>query len=176
MGALALPSRAELEIVGVLIIVAAVLMWLGFHDAKVAREATAPIIAQVQAVSDAASATAAIHAAKVDTQQQANLHAAQDTIQAQQATIAGLHGAVADAFSLRNDALRRAAAAGHQTVAASSAAGGDAGAGMVSWGLLASALGARAEAESDASDLAGYVGGLRVSGGLCVADHEALSP
>lgn len=169
-------SRLEAELIGFFIVLAAGLMWLGFHDAAIKREATAPIIAQVQAVSDAASAAEAIHEVKVDAKQQVNLDAAQATIQAQQSTIHDLHGAVADAFSLRDDALRRAAAASHQAASAPGQAGGDAGTWMVPGQLWISALGAHAEAESDAADLAGYVAGLRVSGSLCVADHEALSP
>ena len=174
MGALALPSRLEFEIVGVLIIVAAVLMWLGFHDAAIKREATAPILSQVQAAADAASAAATAKAARVIADQAGNLTDAQSTIAAQAADLQSARGAVADAYRLRDDALRRATAATHAAASAPGAPGINPGTDMVSWGVFAAALGARAEAESDAADLAKYADGLRASGNLCARDYDSL--
>ena len=167
-------SRLEIEGAGLLVLLASFLIWLGFHDAAVKREAVAPILANVQAVADAASAAATIKAAQVIAGQAGNLSDAKSTIAAQAADLASARSAVAVAYRLRDDALRRAAAASHPGSAPGGQTGGDTGTDLVSWGLYASALGARAEAESDAADLAGYSSGLRVSGGLCVRDYRSL--
>lgn len=163
-------TRLEAEIVGLILLIAMGCLWLGFHDAGVKREAIAPVIAAAQA----ASAAAAVKAAQVDATQQGNLNAAHDQIQAQQVKIAGLAGAVADARRLRDDAVRRAAAAQGARTSAGSPAGGDAAADVVPWRLYTSALGARAEAESDAADLATALAGRSVSGQLCARDYDAL--
>lgn len=174
MGALEIPSRLEFEIVGVLIIVAAVLMWLGFHDAAVKREATAPIIASIQAAEQAASAAQAIQEATTDATQAANLHEATTQNAARAVDARDLAGAVAGADRLRDDAIRRSATANHPAAAQGSPAGVSPGADLVPWELYAGALTARAEAERDAADLAGTAGPLRTSGGLCSGDYDAL--
>jgi len=163
-------TRLEMEGLGALLIIAAMLLWLGIHDASVKREALAPVIAATQAASAAQAAQAASEAAT----QQGNLHDAQDQIQAQQREIIGLNDAVRGAYRLRDIALRRAAAAQGAGSAASSPTGCSAGASMVPWSVYESALDARAAAESDAADLAAYAAGLRISGQLCVRDYEAL--
>ena len=167
-------SRLEIEGAALLVLLASFLIWLGLHDAAIKREAVEPVLAQVQAAADAASAAANIKAAQVIAGQAGNLSDAKSTIAAQAVDLQAARSAVAVAYRLRDDALRRAAAASNPGSSPGSQAGGDAGADLVSWGLYASALGARAEAESDAADLAAYSSGLRVSGGLCVADYAAL--
>lgn len=162
--------------VGILIILAAALMWLGFHDAKIADDARLAITAKVAAAAEAGAASQAIQDATTLAEQRGNLRDAQEQVQATAVQVADLRSAVAGAYRLRDDAIRRSAAAGHPASSASGAAGGDTGADLVSWGLSASALGARADAESDAADLAGYVAGLRTSGSLCSRDYQALSP
>lgn len=164
-------TRLEAEIVGVLILVAAALMWLGFHDAKIADNARQVITSQVSAAAAAGAASQAARDAQTITEQAGNLHVAQQQVQATAAQVADLHAAVAGAYRLRDDAVRRAAAASNPGSAPGGAPGGDGGTDMVSWGLYASALGARADAESDAADLAAYAAGLRTSGGLCVSDY-----
>lgn len=167
-------TRLEAEIVGVLIILAAALMWLGFHDAKIADNARQVITSQVSAAAAAGAASQAARDAQTITEQAGNLHVAQQQVQATAAQVADLHAAVAGAYRLRDDAVRRAAAASHPGASGGSTAGGDTGTDVVSWELYAGALGARADAESDASDLAAYVAGLRTSGGLCAADYDAV--
>lgn len=176
MGALALPSRWEFEAIGVLILIAAALMWLGFHDAAVKREATAPIIASVKAAADAASAAQAIQDTKTNAEQAGNLHEAIAQNAAHAVDVRDLAGAVAAAGRLRDDAIRRSAAASHPAAAEGGQAGVDARSDLVPWELYAGALTARAAAESDAADLAGSSGALRRSGGLCASDYDALSP
>jgi len=164
-------SRLELEALGLALLVAAVLAWLGFHDAGVKREALAP----VQAAVAAASAAQAASAARTSALQEGNLRDAHEQIATQAVQLADLRGAVADAYRLRDAAVRRAAAAASAAAAGGGQAGGDAAAEVVRWQkLYAGALGARAEAESDAADLAATVTGLRTSGQLCVRDYEAL--
>ena len=163
-------SRLEIEACGLAIIVAAALIWLGIHDAGVKREALAPVQAAVAAAS-AAQAASAVRTAAL---QEGNLRVAHEEVAAQAAQIADLRGAVADAYRLRDAAIRRAAAAKAAGSAAGGAAGGDAAPDMVPWGLYASALDAHAGAESDAADLAAVVAGLRTSGGLCARDYDAL--
>lgn len=167
-------SRLQIEVVGVLIIVAAALMWLGFHDAKIADDARLAITAKVAAAQAAGAASQAIQDATTLAEQKGNLHVAQEQVQATVAQVADLRAAVAGAYRLRDDAIRRAAAASHSAATGGGPAGGDTGTDVVSWELYAGALGARADAESDASDLAAYVAGLRTSGGLCASDYEAL--
>ena len=172
----ALPSRLEIEIVGVLIIVAAVLMWLGFHDAAIKREATAPVLAQIHAAEEAASAAQAVQAAKTDAEQAEALHEANAQNAARAVDARSLAIAVAGADRLRDDAIRPSAVAR----APGSAEGGPAGVGdradMVPRAMLAAALTARAAAEHDAADLAVYADGLRSSGQLCSRDYDALTP
>ena len=169
-------TRLGWEVIGALIILAAALMWLGFHDAKIADDARQVITAKVAVAAAAGAASQAAQDATTLAEQKGNLRVAQEQVQATAAQVADLHSAVAGAYRLRDDAIRRAAAASHPGAAGSSPAGGDTGAGMVSWELYAGALGARADAESDAADLAGYVAGLRTSGGLCASDYDALGP
>lgn len=168
-------TRLGWEVIGVLIIVAAALMWLGFHDAKIADDARQVITAKVAAATAAAAASQAAQDATMLAEQKGNLHDAQQQVQATAAQVADLRSAIAGAYRLRDDSIRRAAAAGHPQATASGAAGGDTGTGMVQGGLLGAALDARAEAESDAADLAAYAAGLRISGGLCSSDYDALS-
>jgi hypothetical protein len=164
-------SRLEIEACGLLLLVAAVLIWLGIHDAGVKREALAP----VQAAVAAASAAQAASAARTVALQEGNLHVAHEEVAAQAVQIADLRGAVADAYRLRDAAVRRAADAASTAAASGGAARGDAAPDVVQWQrLYASALGARAEAESDAADLAATVAGLRTSGALCARDYDAL--
>lgn len=166
-------TRIEAEIVGVLLLVAFACLgagfWLHQHDDGVARAATAPILA----AADAASAAQATKAANTDAQQAENLH--EFTIQnAAHATDArDLAAAVADAGRMRDDAIRRGAAASPARSAGGSDPASDPTAGLVPWGMYAGALSARAEAESDAADLAGVVRGLLGSGALCVSDYRA---
>lgn len=167
-------TRLGWEVIGVLIILAAGLMWLGFHDAKIADDARQVITAKVAAAAAAGAASQAAQDATTLAEQKGNLHDAQEQVQATAAQVADLRSAVAGAYRLRDDAVRRAAAAGHPGASAGGAAGGDPGADLVPWQLYASALGARADAESDAADLAAYAAGLRTSGGLCAADYDAL--
>lgn len=178
MRALALPSRLEVEIVGVLIIVAAVLMWLGFHDAAIKREATAPVLAQIHAAEEAASAAQAVQAAKTDAEQAEALHEANAQNAARTVDARSLATAVAGADRLRDDAIRRAAAANHPATAEGGAAGVGSDPGMVPWELYAGALSARAEAERDAAGLAVPIDALGASGsgGLCARDYDALTP
>ena len=157
--------------VGVLIIVAAALMWLGFHDAKIADDARQVINTKVAAAAAAGAASQAAADAKTVAEQAGNLNVAHEQVQATAAEVVDLRAAVAGAYRLRDDAIRRAAAASHSGSAPGGQAGGDTGADLVPWGLYASAVGARADAESDAADLAAYVAGLRTSGGLCVRDY-----
>lgn len=167
-------TRLGWEVIGILILLAASLMWFGFHDAKVADDARQVITAKVAAAAAAGAASQAAQDATTLSEQKGNLRVAQEQVQATAAQVADLHSAVAVAYRMRDDAVRRAAAEGHPGVAGSSPAGGDPGAGMVPWGLYAGALGARADAESDAADLAGFVAGLRTSGGLCSGDYDAI--
>lgn len=164
-------SRLEVEIVGALILVAAVLLWLGFHDAKVANEATAPVIASIQAAEAAASAAEAIHAAKVESEQKDNLHEAQAQNQARVDVSRAL---ALDVQRMHDDAVRSGSAARSARPAAGGASGSESGAGMVPADLFASALEARASAESDAAALAGFADSLRTSGQLCARDYDAL--
>lgn len=167
-------SRLQIEVIGALILVAAALMWFGFHDAKIADDARRVITSQVVAAQAAGAASQAIQDATTLAEQKGNLHVAQEQVQATAAQVVDLRAAVAGAYRLRDDAVRRAAAASHPGIAGSGPAGGDAGADMVPWGLYASALGAHAEAESDAADLATSRAGLLTSGGLCAADYDAV--
>lgn len=169
-------TRLGWEVIGILILVAAGLMWLGFHDAKIADDARQVITSKVAAAAAAGAASQAAQDATTLAEQKGNLHVAQEQVQATAAQVADLRSAVAGAYRLRDDAVRRAAAAGHPGIAGSGQAGGDTGTDMVSWGLYASALGARAEAESDAADLATSRAGLLTSGGLCASDYDALGP
>jgi len=167
-------TRLGWEVIGALIILAAALMWLGFHDAKIADDARQVITSKVAAAAAAGAASQAAQDATTLAEQKGNLHVAQEQVQATAAQVADLRSAVAGAYRLRDDAIRRAAAARDPGAPASGQADSDTGAGLVSWQLYASALGARADAESDAADLAGYVAGLRTSGGLCASDYDAL--
>lgn len=167
-------TRLQIEVVGVLIIVAAALMWFGFHDAKVADDARRVITSQVAAAQAAGAASQAIQDATTLAEQKGNLHVAQEQVQATVAQVADLRAAVAGAYRLRDDAVRRAAAASHPGASGGGAAGGDTGADLVSWQLYAGAVGARAEAESDAADLAASRAGLLTSGGLCALDYDAV--
>lgn len=172
MGALALPSRAELEIVGVLIIIAAVLMWLGFHDASIKAEALAPVVA----VQKAQLADQKTQEAQTDAAQADALH---ETIQqnaAHAADARDLAAAVAGADRLRDDAIRRSTAARNPSAAQGSPAGVGDAPGMVPIELYLGALSARAEAERDAAGLAIPVDALGAagSGGLCARDYDAL--
>lgn len=168
----ALLARWEAEIVGVLIIVAAALMWLGFHDASIKRATLAP----VAAAAEAASAAQAIQKAQTDAAQAAALHEATAQNAARAVDAHDLAAAVAGADKLRDDAIRRSASASHPAAAQGGPAGSDARAGMVPESMLAAALSARADAESDAASLAAYADGLRTSGELCRADYSALGP
>lgn len=165
-------ARWEAEIIGVLIILAAVLMWLGFHDASIKRATLAPVVAAAQAASEAQ----AVQAAKTDAEQADNLHEATVQNAARAVDAHDLATAVAVADRMRDDAIRRSAAASHPAAAEGSPAGVCTRPDMVPWELYAGALGARAEAEHDAADLAGTSPALRVSGGLCAADYQALTP
>lgn len=168
-------TRLQIEVVGVLIIVAAALMWLGFHDAKIADDARQVITAKVAAAAAAGAASQAAQDATTLAEQKGNLHDAQEQVQATAVQVADLRSAVAGAYRLRDDAVRRAAAAGHPGASAPGAAGGDTGTDMVQGGLLGSILDARAAAESDAADLASYAAGLRTSGQLCSKNYDALT-
>ena len=161
--------------IGALIILAAAIMWLGIHDAKIADDARQVITAKVAAAAAAGAASQAAQDATTLAEQKGNLRVAQEQFQATAAQVADLHSAVASAYRLRDDAIRRAAAASHPGAAGSSQAGGDTGAGMVQGGLLGAVLGARAAAESDAADLAAYASGLRTSGQLCSRNYDALT-
>jgi len=169
-------SRLELEAIGALLILAAALIWLGVHDASVKRAATAPILAEIHAAQADAAASAAVDAARVAAEQKGNLREAQNQNLARAADVRDLADAVAVARRMRDDAIRPSPAASDPGSSGAGASGSDTRAGMVSWELYASALGARAEAESDAADLAGYLGGLRASGELCARDYDALQP
>lgn len=169
-------SRLQIEIIGALIVAAAALIWLGVHDAGVKDEARSEALAPVIAATQAASAAAAVRAASQAAAQEGNLHEAHEQLQAQAAQISDLRGAVADAYRLRDAAIRRAAAAKAAASAGGSQAGGDDSAELVQLrGLYPIALDARAEAESDAADLAAYVAGLRTSGKLCARDYDAVA-
>lgn len=167
-------TRLQVEVVGILIILAAGLMWLGFHDAKIADDARLAITAKVAAASASAAAAQAVQDATTLAEQKGNLNVAQEQAQATAAQVVDLRAAVAGAYRLRDDAIRRAASASHPAASGPGATGGDPGADMVPWFMYASALGARADAESDAADLAGYAAGLRTSGGLCAVDYDSL--
>jgi hypothetical protein len=168
-------TRLGWELIGVLILLAAGLMWLGFHDAKIADDARQVITTKVAAAAAAAAASQAAQDATTLAEQKGNLHDAQEQVQATAVQVADLRSAVAGAYRLRDDAIRRAAAANHPAATASGAAGGDIGTGMVQGGLLGAALDARAAAESDAADLAAYATGLRTSGQLCSRNYDALT-
>ena len=160
-------TRLEAEIVGVLIILAALLMWLGFHDAKVARSATAPILAAVSA----ASAAQAAQAKLTDAEQAANLH--ETTVQ-NAATIVDARALGATVVGVRDDAIRgRAAREAARSASGSQAGIGDA-ADLVPERLLDGAESAFADTASDASDLAVVVRQLTTAGQLCVRDYSAV--
>lgn len=161
-------SRLEIDAIGAAILLAILLLWLGFHDAKVRSEAVAPVIASVQAAEQAASAAQAIKAAKTDAEQAQNLHEATAQNAARAADARDL---AADVRRMRDDAVRSVAAAPSTRPASAGQAGVDAGADVVPRELYARALAARASAESDAADLAAYAGGLLTSGQLCVSDY-----
>ena len=166
-------TRLQAEIVGVLLLIAIACLGVGFwlheHDAGVKAAATAPILA----AADAASAAQAAKAAKTDADQAANLHEANAQNAARAVDARDLAGAVAVADRMRDDQLRRIAAAQASRPAGGGDAGRNAPADVVPRELYAGALTARAEAESDAADLAGTVGSLLVSGALCVRDYRA---
>lgn len=163
-------TRLELEGCALLLLIAAALVWLGIHDAGVKREALAPVVAATQA----ASAAAAVKAARTAAAQEGNLREAHDQIAAQAVQLDGLRVAIADAYRLRDAAVHRAAAAEAAASAAGGTPGGGEGTDVVQGRLLASALDARAAAESDAADLASYAASLRTSGQLCARDYDAL--
>ncbi len=164
-------SRLEAEILGALALVAAFVLWLGFHDHEVKEAATAPIIAQVQAVAEAASAAQAASAAATAASQSAALKEAHEQATIAQARADDLAGVVR---RMRDDTLRRHPAAPDPTASA----GGDAGVSprsdLVWRRLLESAYAEADDSASDAADLAGTVAALRVSGGLCRKDYESL--
>ena len=166
-------TRLEAELAGVLIIIAAALMWLGFHDAAIKRAAIAPVIAKVQEAEQAASVAATIKAAQVTAEQQGNLHEATAQNAARVAVARDLAAVVR---GLHDDAIRPVSSARD-----SGASGGGGGLGVpapdvVPGPLYRAALGALADTASDAQDLAGYAECLRIGGTLCQRDYEALKP
>lgn len=166
-------TRAEAEIVGVLIILAAALMWLGFHDAAIKNAATAPVLAEIHAAAEAASAAEAIKAVKTDAEQAANLHEANAQNAARAVDSRALAAVVR---GLHDDAVRPGAAA--QSASASSGGSGiSLSAPDVVPGVLYRATAAAlADTASDAQDLAEYADCLRTSGQLCELDYHALTP
>jgi hypothetical protein len=166
-------TRLQAEIVGVLLLIAIACLGVGFwlheHDARVKATATAPILA----AADAASAAQAAKAAKTDADQAANLHEVNAQNAARAVDARDLAGAVAVADRMRDDQLRRIAAAQASRPASAGDTGIGNGADMVPRSMLAAALDARAAAEHDASDLAVYADGLRASGQLCVSDYRS---
>lgn len=164
-------ERWEIELVGVLIIVAAALMWLGFHDAAIKSRATAAVTAQVQKAEAAASAAIAAHDAKVIATQQENLNAALTQTAALEPAVRTLSALV---DGLRHDAIRPVAAAGRPAASAPGVAASDPGADLVPGRLLDATAEAFADTAGDAADLAVYARGLRTSGGLCSGDYDAL--
>lgn len=164
-------SRWELEILGALLAAAAVLAWFGFHDAGIRKQARSDVVAQVKAVQDAASAVAAIKAARVDAEQEGNLHEANAQNARRKADALDVAAVVR---GLRDDAVRPRAAAQGASVAGGGIAGSDPGADLVPGRLLDGAEAAFADTAGDAADLAVYARGLRTSGGLCGSDYGAL--
>lgn len=166
-------ERWEIELVGVLIIVAAALIWLGFHDAAIKSQATAAVTAQVQAAEAAASAVIAAHDAKVIVTQQGNLNAAITQTAALAPAVRTLSALV---DGLRHDAIRPVTVTGRSAASAPGAAASDPGADLVPGRLLDATAAAFADTAGDAADLAAYARGLRTSGSLCVRDYSSLNP
>jgi hypothetical protein len=160
-------TRVEAEIVGVLIILAALLMWLGFHDAKVAHTATAPILAAV----DAASAAQTAQAKLTDAEQAEALH--ETTVQ-NTATLVDARAIAATVDGLRDDAVRGRAARQATRPAEGSQAGiGDAPDLVHEQRLSDGFESAFDDTAEDAASLALAVRQLTTSGGLCRDDYSA---
>jgi len=167
-------ARWEIELIGVLIILAAALMWLGFHDAAIKTAATQAVTQAVQAAEAAASAAVAAHDAKVAANQQGNLNVA---LAQTAALVPAVRNLTAVVDGLRHDAVRPAPAAIRSAASAPGAPASDRGADMVPGRLLDATAEAFADTAGDAADLAGYARGLLTSGSLCAADHaSAVTP
>lgn len=166
-------ERWEVELVGSLILVACALLWLGFHDAGIKREATAPVIASIQAAEAAASAAATVKAAQVAADQKDALREANSQNASRQADVRAL---AADTQRMHDDTVRARAALASASASAGSASGIGEAPGMVSTELYIRALEARAGAESDAALMASAVDALGVlgSGRVCTRDYDAL--
>lgn len=160
-------TRLEAEIIGGLILAAILCLWLGFHDAKVARVATAPILAAVDAASAAQTAQAKI----TDAEQAANLH---ETTAQNAATLVDARAVAATVDGLRDDAVRGRAA----RQAARPASGGQAGIGdppdLVHEQRLSDGFeSAFDDTAADAASLAVVVRKLTAAASLCVRDYAA---
>lgn len=161
----------EAKAIALALLVAAVMLWFGAHDARIKRDAVAPVVAQVKAAEDAASAAATIKAARVDATQEGNLH---EAIAMDAARVATARALADDVQRMRDDAVRPRPARQSPGASAPGDSASMPGADMVPGSLFRSALAARAEAESDAADLAAYAECLRTGGQLCATNYEAL--
>lgn len=166
-------TRLEIEVIAGVILAIAACIGLYFYDAHEKAMGKAEFVVGVQRAVEKQQAQDAEKLAATEAAQAVNLHEAiaQNAARAMDDRYAG-----AIVQRLRNDTVRRPAAASSAVITAGSQAGKLPGTSMVPWSLYQASLNALADTEQDLVDVSAYADCLRTSGQLCVNDEKALKP